>query len=208
MNFISLFLLGFFFSFVGSISPSMLNMTALKISLENGKKGTYKYALGVSLVVILQAYIAVFLTKYIAENQVVLEYLEKAGIVVFIFLSFYFYKESKKSKLKKAITNVKKETPFLKGILLSTLNMFAIPFFCIVTSILDAFSLFSFSFTPVLFFVLGSVIGTFYILFLYGKYAKKIQNKTGKLTKDINIILSIITALVAFFSVIKLFLNK
>ena len=173
MNFISLFLLGFFFSFVGSISPSMLNMTALKISLENGKKGTYKYALGVSLVVILQAYIAVFLTKYIAENQVVLEYLEKAGIVVFIFLSFYFYKESKKSKLKKAITNVKKETPFLKGILLSTLNMFAIPFFCIVTSILDAFSLFSFSFTPVLLFCFRVCNRNILYPFLIWKICKK-----------------------------------
>ena len=78
MNFISLFFLGFFFSFVGSISPSMLNMTALKISLENGKKETYKYSLGVSFIVILQAYIAVFLTKYITENQVVLDYLEKS----------------------------------------------------------------------------------------------------------------------------------
>lgn len=207
MNFISLFLFGFLFSFVGSISPSMLNMTALKISLEN-EKGTYKYALGVSLIVFLQAYIAVFLSKYIAENQVVLEYLEKSGIVVFIFLSFYFYKESKKSKIKKAKTNENKETPFLKGIFLSTLNIFAIPFFCFVTSILEAFSLFSFSFIPVFFFVLGSVIGTFYILFLYGKYAKIIQKKTGKLTKDINGILSIITALVAFFSVITLFFNK
>ncbi|MDG1744006.1 MAG: LysE family transporter [Polaribacter sp.] len=205
MNSISFFLFGFLFSFLGSISPSMLNMTALKISLENGKKGTCKYAFGVSLIVILQAYIAVFLTKYISENQVVLEYLEKFGIGIFIFLSFYFYRESKKSKLKKAITNVQKETPFLEGIFLSILNMFSIPFFCVVISILEAFSLFSFRFTPVLFFVLGSVIGTFYILFLYGKYAKKIQNKTGKLTKEINGILSIITALVAFFSAIKFF---
>ena len=92
MMFVSLFLFGFFFSFVGSITPSMLNMTALKISLEKGQKETNKYVLGVSLVVLLQAYVAVFLTKYISENPTILETLEQAGIFVFAALSVYFYR--------------------------------------------------------------------------------------------------------------------
>tara|TARA_B100000809_G_scaffold249476_1_gene280868 strand:+ start:986 stop:1600 length:615 start_codon:yes stop_codon:yes gene_type:complete len=199
----SLFFFGVFFSFVGSITPSMLNMTALKISLENGKKEINKYALGVSLVVFPQAYIAILLTEYIAENLSILETLQKIGIVIFIFLSFYFYRESKKDKIE--ISKIKKENPFLTGIILSVLNMFAIPFFCGIVATLDVFNLFSFNFIPALFFILGSVLGTFYILFLYGKFAKIIQKKTGKLTRDINIILSILTALVAVFTIIKLF---
>lgn len=181
----------------------MLNMTALKISLENGKKEINKYALGVSLVVFPQAYIAILLTEYIAENLSILETLQKIGIVIFIFLSFYFYRESKKDKIE--ISKIKKENPFLTGIILSVLNMFAIPFFCGIVATLDVFNLFSFNFIPALFFILGSVLGTFYILFLYGKFAKIIQKKTGKLTRDINIILSILTALVAVFTIIKLF---
>jgi len=86
--------------------------------------------------------------------------------------------------------------------------MFAIPFFSGTVITLDVFKLFSFNLIPVLFFILGSIIGTFYILFLYGKFAKTIQSKTGKLTKDINIILSVLTALVAVFTIIKLFLNS
>ena len=39
-----------------------------------------------------------------------------------------------------------------------------------------------------------------------GKFAKIIQSKTGKLTKDFNIILSILTALAAIFTVLKLFI--
>ena len=57
----------------------MLNITALKIRLEKGKTATNKYAIGVSIVVILQVYIAVLLTEYIAENPAVIETLEKAG---------------------------------------------------------------------------------------------------------------------------------
>ncbi|WP_339659400.1 LysE family transporter [uncultured Polaribacter sp.] len=199
------FFFGFIFAFLGSITPSMLNMTALKISLENGKKELNNYAIGVSLVVLPQAYIAVFLTKHIVENPSILESLEKVGIVIFMLLSYYFYSESKKSKIQIETNEVKKENAFLAGITLSVLNMFSIPFFCGIIATLDAFKLFDFEVIHVLFFILGSVIGTFYILFLYGKFANFIQKKTGKLTKDINIILSILTGFVAILSVIKLF---
>jgi len=200
------FFFGFIFSFLGSITPSMLNMTALKIRLENGKTALNKYALGVSLVVFPQAYIAIFLTKQIVENPSILATLEKIGIVVFVFLSYYFYRESKKSKTKVEANAVKKEKPFLVGITLSVLNMFSIPFFCGIVVTLDAFKTFSFNFSPIFCFILGSTIGTFYILYLYGKFAEKIQKKTGKLTKDINLILSILTGFVAVFTFIKLFI--
>ena len=182
----------------------MLNMTALKISLEKGKTAVNKYALGVSLLVIPQAYIAVVLTKYIANNPTILETLEKAGIFIFILLSYYFYRESKKGEIEVEAKRNKRENAFLSGITLSFLNMFAIPFFSGIVILLDTFHQFSFDVIPVLFFVLGSVIGTFYILFLYGKFAKKIQQKTGKLTKDINLILSVLTGLLAIISILKL----
>lgn len=201
-----LFIFGFVFSFVGSITPSMLNMTALKVSLEKGINEANKYALGVSVVVLPQVLIAVFLTKYIAENPSILETLEKFGIVIFIFLSYYFYKESKKGKVEVETTNLKKEYTFLSGVTLSVLNMFAIPFFSGTIITLEAFKLFSFDKVPVIFFTLGSVIGTFCILFLYGKFAKNIQQKTGKLTKDINLILAIITGFVAVFTFVKFFI--
>ncbi|MDX6745565.1 LysE family transporter [Polaribacter sp. PL03] len=203
MNIFSLFFFGFLFSFVGSITPSMLNMTALKISLDIGRKAVNKYALGVSLVVIPQVIIAVILTKYIAENPTILQTLEKFGIVIFIFLSYYFYRESKKGKMKVDGLKAKEANPFLTGITLSLLNMFSIPFFSGTIITLDVFKLFYFDFISVLFFTLGAIIGTFYILYLYGKFAKIIQQKTGKLTKDINIILAILTGLVAVFSLVK-----
>ena len=181
-------------------------MTALKISLEKGKKSANRYALGVSILVIPQVIIAVILTKYIAENPRILETLEKAGIFIFLFLSFYFYRESKISKIEVKEMKPKKENSFLTGITLSLLNMFAIPFFSGIVILLDAFNLFSFEIISVIFFIFGSLLGTFYILYLYGQFAKRIQKITGKLTKDINLVLSILTGFVAVFTIVKLFI--
>ena len=200
------FLFGFLFSFIGSITPSMLNMTALKISLEKNKKEANYYSLGISLIVFIQAYLAVLLTEYIAKHPSFIESLEKIGIIVFFLLSIYFYKQSKRSKIPTKENKSRKENSFITGVILSTLNMFGVPFFCGAVAALDAFNLFSFEIISIISFVIGSVIGTYYILYLYGKYASYIQKKLGKLIKDINLILSFLTASVALITLIKLFI--
>ncbi len=205
MKLLFLFFLGFLFSFAGSITPSLLNMTALKVSLANGKKAAYKYAFAVAIIVVPQIIIAVTLTNFLADNPSILVTLEKIATIIFIFLSYYYYKESRKSKIKIAKINSKKENPFLTGIILSILNMFSIPFYSGVIILLNAYNIFNYSNLDTFIFTISSVLGTFYILFFYGKYAKIIQQKTGKLTKDINLVLSILTGFVALFSILKMF---
>tara|TARA_B110000090_G_scaffold66376_1_gene76056 strand:+ start:1233 stop:1868 length:636 start_codon:yes stop_codon:yes gene_type:complete len=198
------FLIGFLAAFVGSIPPSMLNMTALKTRLKNNKKPAHRYILGVSVVVLLQTYIAVALSKYILENPMILEVIAQFGIVIFILLSVYFYKESKKEKLTVADKKNPQRRFFLTGLILSSLNMFAIPFYCGVVAFLDIFKWFYFDIYSVSSFIVGTGVGTFCILFFYVKYAHKIQEKTGKLTKDINLVISILTAAVALISMLKI----
>ena len=197
------FLFGFIVAFTGSIPPSMLNMTALKTSLQKDVQSAHRYIFGVSITVLFQTYIAVFLSKYILENPLILDTIEKFGTVIFIFLAVYFYRESKKEKRLDDQKNSQQKNYFLTGLTLSSLNMFAIPFFCGIVAFLDLLNQFSFDAFPIIVFVLGAGIGTFCILFLYVKYAKKIQEKTGKLTNDINLVLSILTAIVAILSMVK-----
>ncbi|WP_199269133.1 LysE family transporter [Polaribacter sp. L3A8] len=195
---ISLFFFGFVFSFLGYTLPSVLNMTALKISLDANKREFTKFTLGVSLVVFIQVYISIYTIEYISKNPTFLEILEKTGIVVLIFLSIYFYKQNKKEKKQ---LKIKRKNSFFTGVILSLLNMFAIPFFCGTAALLITFNSFSFDIASTLFFVFGSVVGTYFILYLYGRFAKCIQQKTGNLTNNINLVLSFITggfALVTF----------
>ena len=119
-------------------------------------------------------------------------------------MSFYFYRESKKSKIQAKEFKSRKENPFLTGITLSVLNMFAIPFFSGTAIFLDTFNLLYFDVFSIVFFIIGSVMGTFFILFFCGRHAKFIQQKTGKLTKDINLILAFLTGFIAVFTILKL----
>lgn len=199
---ISLFLLVFLFSFLGFTPPSVLNMTALKIRLNSDKKEFTQFTLGVTSIVFLQAFLSIYLADYISKNPIFLELLEKTGIVILLMLSFYFFKLYKKEKKEITIHN-KSKNSFFRGIILSSLNMFAIPFFCGISAFLMTFNLMSFDATSIFLFVMASVIGAFFILYLYGKYAFKIQQKTGNFTNNINLILSFITAGFALFTFLK-----
>jgi hypothetical protein len=199
---ISLFLLVFAFSFLGFTPPSVLNLTALKIRLNGDKKQFTQFTLGVSSIVFLQAYVSIYLTEYIANNPMFLAILEKAGIIVLLLLSIYFYKQNKREK-KQILVNHKNKNSFFTGIILSTLNMFAIPFFCGIVAFLMTFNLMSFDVASILFFVIGSSLGASFILLLYGKYAVKIQQKAGNLTNNINLILCFTTASFGLFTFLK-----
>lgn len=199
---ISLFLIVLLFSFLGFTPPSVLNMTALKIRLNNDKKEFSKFTSGVLSIVFLQAFLSIYLTEYISKNPIFLEVFEKVGIAVLLILSFYFFKQNKKEK-KQIVTYKKRKNAFFTGLFLSSLNMFAIPFFCGISALLMTFNLMHFDVTSISLFVIASVVGAFLILFLYGKFAYKIQQKTGNLTNNINLVLCFITAGFALFTFLK-----
>jgi len=79
---ISLLFFGFVFSFLGFTLPSVLNMTALKISLNDSKKEFTKFTLGVSLVVFIQVYISIYIIQYLSDNLIFIR-------TLFLWVFFY-----------------------------------------------------------------------------------------------------------------------
>jgi len=198
------FVLGFITSFLGTLTPSMLNMTTAKISLNKNKVEALKFAVGASLVVLAQAYIAILFTKFLRSNPTFVEALQKIAMVIFALLSFYFYKQTKKDKETKTSVKEKAGSSFVVGLLLSALNMFSIPFYCGVTTALDVAGWLHFSQQNIMTFVIGSAVGTFALLAMYANYAKIIQIKSAGLAKNLNLILSILTGGLALLTFIKM----
>lgn len=198
------FILGFITSFLGTLTPSMLNMTATKISLNKSKTDAVKFAVGASIIVLAQVYIAILFTKFLRSNPAFVQSLQEIAIIIFVLLSFYFYRQSKKDKVPTDSIKEKTGNSFVVGLLLSSLNMFSIPFYCGVTTALDVAGWLKFSQQNIMGFVLGSAIGTFSLLYLYANYAKIIQLKSKGLAKNLNLILSILTGVLAFITLINI----
>lgn len=204
MNLIIHFAIGFTTSFLGTVPPSMLNMTTAKIALEKTKKEGIKFALGVSIVVLVQAYIAVLFAKYIHNNENFRYHLKIVGILIFILLSIYFFKQATQERKQKEKTKFQIKNSFAIGMILSLLNMFAIPFYCGVSSTLNMFGWLEFNQINIILFVIGSALGTYSLLHVYASFAIKINSKVSILTKNLNYILSFITATVAIITLIDI----
>jgi len=206
MSLILVFFLGLISAFVGLIPPSMLNMTAVKISTTKGRQKAEVYAVGASISVFFQATIALLITKLLKENQYLLIYVKEVAAVIFILLSLYFFRKGFSERKENYTPKQRIKNNFTIGLLLSFLNMFAIPYYCAVGASLDMAGLLDFSKISILIFVSGATLGTFLILFLYIFTAQKVSHKLNLMTKNINFILAALTGILGVITLINLFL--
>ena len=202
MSYIEHVFYGLIMAYFGLISPGMLNMTALKIRIDNSKIESVKFAIGASLVVFFQAGIALFFADYFVKNPKIIEILKIVGVFVFLALAVFFYFLSrKKIKTKDDESN---KNYFTRGFAMSALNMLAIPFYLGVSLFLVSESKI-FTIQPyILLFVTGAVLGSFLLFYTYILLAKIIIKKISYIATNINIILSLLFLILGILTLIKL----
>ena len=197
--------LGFFIAFLAVILPGFINMTAAKISTQEGKNVALSFALGASVIIFFQTFIAVLFARFISNHQEIVSTLQEIGIFVFSLLSIYFFWIAKKPKKIKTDSKVKgKSNRFFLGMLLSTLNLLPIPFYVFASMSLSASGYFSFDKIPVSSFVIGVVLGSFTVFYIYIVAFKKIEKKTEFLMRNINTIIGSVTTFMAVVTLFKL----
>jgi threonine/homoserine/homoserine lactone efflux protein len=208
MDFVLPLILGYCIAVLAVILPGLINMTAAKISLQEGKNEALSFAVGASVIVFFQTYIAVIFARFISIHLEIISLLQEIGILVFTGLSVYFFWIAKKPKKKKTEVKIKgKSNRFYYGILLSLLNFLPVPFYVFTSISISRSGYFHFEKFEILNFVLGVMLGSFSVFYLYIVSFKVIEEKTTFLLKNINNIIGAITGLIAAFTLCKLLLN-
>lgn len=199
MVYLTPLLSGFIAAAIGIIPPGLINMTAAKINLKEGKKNAMWFVIGAVFVIFLQVYLAVLFARVIDNRPDVVTLMREIGFVIFSILTIYFLfiakdpKTKKKSKIKKS----SKKSRFFLGMLLSGLNFFPIPYYVVVSVTLASYHLFAFENNIIFTFVFGSVLGSFAALYSYIGFFGRIEKKTDYLMRNMNTIIGSITGLIA-----------
>ena len=193
--------LGFLTSAIGITPPGLINMTAAKVSIEEGRTRAFIFAAGAVTIILLQTFLAVVFAKFIDRNPSVVILLREVGLVIFTGLTIYFFLTKNQIKRKDDETRLKsKKSRFFLGMLLSVLNFFPIPFYVFVSVTLASYDYFSFEMNFVYNFVIGSGLGALFAFYCYIAFFKKMENKTGFLIKNMNYIIGSITGLVSILT--------
>lgn len=200
-----LFFATFSAAFMATVPPGLLNMNAAKISVEKGKLNGVIFSLGVSSMIMVQAYIAVFISKFLYRNPEVIDILLKMAIAIFAFFAIYFFivaKRKKEKKLKKV--NLSKKNSFFKGVLLAALNLLTIPYYSGLNAMWNEAGWIKFEAQDITTFVVAAGTGTFAVLYLYTFYFDKLETKTNRFSKNSNYILSALMLLLLIITFMRI----
>ncbi|MDZ4714906.1 MAG: LysE family transporter [Cytophagales bacterium] len=125
MEYLLVFLMGFIFSFVGSIPPGTLNITVLQLGLDKNIQVAMRFALAVAIIEYPYAWIGVQFEYYISSSPVVLGNFELITAMVMTLLGVF---NLWPTKAPTGIARKFSESGFRRGIILSILNPMAIPY--------------------------------------------------------------------------------
>ena len=191
---------------LASAPPGLLNVNAAKVSVEKGKKNGVVFSLGIALMVMFQAYLAVRISKFLSRNPEVISWLMKSAILIFAVLAiFFFLKAKKKQQDRIAVHQGTYKSSFRKGLFLAALNLLQIPFYSALNTFFHAKKIMNFEILDEVLFILGGGLGTFLVMYSYVFYFNKMETKTNRFSKNSNYILSGLMVILLVITLIRLF---
>ena len=205
MDITVIFFLGLVIAFVGVIPPGLLYMTAAKISLKEGSNRGILFSIGVCVIVCLQTYLAAIFAKYLSNHPEVIDILQRVAFVIFVLITIYYLMLARKQPKPNIEANVRsKHSRFFQGVLLSSLNVFPIPYQAYMTLTIASFGWLTFETYSIIAYVAGAATGTFVMLYIYIFFFDKIKNEKLTSQKNMNYIIGSITGIIAIFTLINI----
>ena len=201
-----LFFATFSAAFMSVVIPGLINMTTAKVATKKGKVAGILFAVGASLVVMLQSYIAIAISRYLYNNPVIIDALLKIALVVFAVFAIYFFVIAKRQKQKKRKeVKVSKTNSFFRGIFLATLNVLPIPYYSGLSAAWNVSGLIMYELSGILIFVLAAGLGNFSTLYLYIVYFNRLEAKSNRFSKHSDYILSVLMLILVIITLIRIF---
>jgi threonine/homoserine/homoserine lactone efflux protein len=202
------FLVGFIAAFIGVATPGLLNMSAAKISIKEGRKAAILFSIGVCATVLIQTFIALQFAKYIDQHPEVVDTLQKVALGIFICITIYFFFIAKDTRREiPESVNHSKTNRFFYGMLLGMLNLLPLPYWVYVSITFSRFGMFKFSQPELLAAVIASGLGTFVMLLLYVQFFK-LKKESMKFKVNMNYVIGFVTgviSIITFFKILKEF---
>ena len=200
-----LFFATFSAAFMATVPPGLLNMNAAKTSVKKGKLNGIIFSLGVSTMIMMQAYVAVLISKFLFRNPEVIDWLLKIALVIFAIFAVYFFRSAKREETRQIkMVKVSKKNSFFKGMLLAALNLLTIPYYSGLNAMWNEAGWIQFQVWDIATFILAAGLGTFSVLYLYTFYFNKLEAKTHRFSKNSNYVLSALMLVLLVITLIRI----
>lgn len=203
-----IFFITFFAALVGVIPPGLINMSVAKTCIERGRKNGILVAVGASIVVFFQAWIAIQLARYIFYNPFYHNMLLRTGVVIFLLMGIYFFVQARKKKKVIKVRNHDETRSFFKGVMIAALNVLPIPYFCALGAGLNVSGTVNYNLANIWAFIIAAMLGTFATLYAYVFSSSKILGKTAIVHKYSNYFMAWLMILLLVITLLRVLLGE
>lgn len=180
------FLVGLIVCFIGTIPFGPINLTVVKITVDQGFRRGLEIATAASLVEIVEALIAIsfgmMINTYLESNIL----LKLAIATAFIVLAVIVYRRRFDSSLNTAANG--SSSYFLRGLMLAAVNPQAIPFWIFAIAAISQYGVLDYTGVSLIGFLFGVFVGKLLALtgFVYAStYLKTHLQQSGKLVNQV-----------------------
>lgn len=187
VNYLLCLLIGYGAGAFSAWFPGMLNMTAVSVSLDHGRRAGYQYALGAGITAFGQALLALTFADYIAQHPAVIEWCKRIALFVFPALAIIFFLKARRPSIE---AKPLRGGPLTFGILLAAMNALTIPYYFSLGTFLEADQYLELTPLSILLFALAAGSGAATFFALYARSADFISLRAGFLARNMNYVLS------------------
>lgn len=200
-----LFLITYFAAFIGVVPPGLVNMTVAKTCVERGKRNGFYVAIGAAIVVLIQAFVAALLAKYIFDHPFVRRMLLRAGLVIFSILFVYFLIKAKRKKNFDNTTKKASLNSLFKGMFVAVINLFPIPYFVAIAGAMDLTDTVTYDWSMIISFAFAACLGSFTTLYIYVLSFARIEERLESFSKYSNYFMASLMMILIIITLVRMF---
>lgn len=163
-------------------------MTAVSVSVKNGKRAGMLFAAGMAFTTSVQAFIAFGSADYLRRHADVLEKIHSFAFFLFLLLALIFISKGQSTQTIKTKA-ISRRKLFGGGMGMGFLNALSILYFFAIGTVLTSRDVIQTGIFSVLFFSLGAGIGAFLVFWIYVNTAGWISRNADWFTRNMNYVI-------------------
>jgi threonine/homoserine/homoserine lactone efflux protein len=201
MNFVTHLMIGLVAGILGTIPLGPVNLLVVNTTVSKNLRAAMVLASAATIMELIKPVLAIYfswlITRHIQANM----YIQLSVVLAFILIGLYFL--LKKSAVYEPGDNKRELPGFLKGILISFLNIPALPFWIFVVAYSEGTVGFDFSLATVGTFLAGVFSGRYGTLWMYARLSQYISERYSLIALWIDRIIAYLFFILALIQAIR-----
>jgi threonine/homoserine/homoserine lactone efflux protein len=202
MNYILHLFLGLIASIIGTIPLGPVNLLVVNTTVSKNLRAAMVMASAASIMEVFKPLLAIYfswlITRHIESNV----YIQITVALALVMIGLYFL--LKKNTSREIEKNRRDMPEFVKGVLISFLNIPALPFWILVVAYCEGTVGFDFSMAMVGIFLAGVFSGRYITLWIYARLSQYISGKSSLIALWLNRIIAILFFVLALVQAFRI----